>query len=185
MPPEPQSRPDRILALCAIIGAVLAIAVWIPLDTASGLVETVRRQVRVGDALGPTVAAACILGGGVLLLVRGGAGTPPIAPRNMAFLALLLGLFAVSIGLMRWTGPAAVALLGGEVETYRNLRDTAPWKYLGFLAGGGVMVFAMIARAERRVSWRAALIAALACLALVALYDLPFDDLLLPPNGDV
>lgn len=185
MSPDSRSRADRALALCAILGALLAIAVWIPLDTDGGLVETVRRQVRVGDALGPTVAAAFVLAGGVILLTGGGAPTRRIEPRNLAFLALLLALFALSIGLMRWTGAAAVALFGSDGDTYRNLRDTAPWKYAGFLLGGGVMVFAMIARAERRMTLRAALVAALACIALVALYDLPFDDLLLPPNGDV
>jgi len=47
------------------------------------------------------------------------------------------------------------------------------------------MVFALIALTERRCTWRAALIAAVAPALIALCYDAPFDDLLLPPNGDV
>ena len=180
-----RNRADIGLAVAAVLAAVIAIFVWIPADSDSGLVETVRRQMRVGDALGPTVAAGFILLGGLMVLLRPTGSAARIRPDNLLFLAVLLLGFAVCIALMRWTGPATVAIFGAEDTTYRNLRDTVPWKYLGFVLGGGLMVFAMIARGERRVSLRAAVLALLACLALVAVYDLPFDDLLLPPNGDV
>jgi len=185
MASKPRNRADLALATLAIISALVAIFLWIPADSASGLIETVRRQTRVGDALGPTVAASFIVLGGVLTLARPGRSTACLIGRNLVFLAILLSLFAVCIALMRWGGPMAVSVFAAEGTEYRVLRDTAPWKYIGFIAGGGLLVFAMIARGDRRLYWRAALIAILACLALIAVYDLPFDDLLLPPNGDV
>ena len=100
----------------------------------------------MGDALGPTVAAGFILLGGLMVLLRPAGSAARIRPDNLLFLAVLLLGFAVCIALMRWTGPAAVAIFAAEDATYRNLRDTVPWKYLGFGLGGGLMVFAMIAR---------------------------------------
>ncbi len=46
------------------------------------------------------------------------------------------------------------------------------------------MVFGLISLVEHRLSWRRAGAALLAVAALIVVYDLPFDDLLLPPNGD-
>lgn len=180
-----RNRADLCLALCAILGALLAIFLWIPADSGSGLIETVRRQTRVGDALGPTVAASFILFGGVLILLRPATSSARLLGENIAYILALLVGFAVCIALMRWTAPLFVQMTYGIEADYRPLRDTAPWKYLGFAAGGWTMVFGMIAIAERRTSWRAAIIAAGAVLGLIAIYDLPFDDLLLPPNGDV
>jgi hypothetical protein len=72
-----------------------------------------------------------------------------------------------------------------DPRSYRDLRDTLPWKYIGFLLGSTGLITTCIAAIETRFSWRALLIALVATTALMALYDLPFDDLLLPPNGDV
>jgi len=53
------------------------------------------------------------------------------------------------------------------------------------VAGGGdTLVAGVIGLGERRASPRALLWGALAVIGLIALFDLPFDDLLLPPNGD-
>ena len=86
---------------------------------------------------------------------------------------------------MRWTGPAAVALFGPEGVGYRALRDTVPWKLIGFLCGGTVMILGPIVLVERRLRWQAVAVAVVATVAMIVIYDLPFDDLLLPPNGDV
>ena len=66
----------------------------------------------------------------------------------------------------------------------RQLRDTVPYKYLGYLAGGIVMVGGIVAVVEQRLARSAAAAAVLAVLVHIVLYDLPFDDVLLPPNGD-
>ena len=65
---------------------------------------------------------------------------------------------------MIWTGPLAVALFGVD-DSYRNLRDTAPWKYLGFILGGVGLVAALISLVEHRVTLRAALLGTSATLS--------------------
>ena len=95
---------------------------------------------------------------------------------------LVLGLV-----LMVFTGPVVVESingLGGEIGTYRQLRDTVPYKYLGFAAGGFVLVFGAIRVVENRFSMAAAGVAIGAVVVLGFIYDVPFDNLLLPPNGD-
>lgn len=106
----------------------------------------------------------------------------------IAFTALLVAVICVSLVVMRYAGPAAVYLVntvqGGELE-YRLLRDTAPWKYIGFFLGGTMMISGIIMLVEGRVSTKALAAAILAVIVMIIIYDVPFDDLLLPPNGDV
>ena len=71
---------------------------------------------------------------------------------------------------------------GGE---YRLLRDTAPWKYLGFVVGGTFMIFTLMSLADGRLRLMRLAMALLVTVIMALLYDLPFDDLQLPPNGDV
>ena len=89
---------------------------------------------------------------------------------------------------MLFVGPLAVlvfSLLSGAEQEYRLLRDTVPWKYLGFIAGGTLAVTTTVSLLEGRFTLRALLVGLVAVAAMIAIYDLPFDDLLLPPNGDV
>ncbi len=55
----------------------------------------------------------------------------------------------------------------------------------GFGFGGFGMVAALVAYVEGRFSWRATAAGCVAVLLIIAIYDLPFEDLILPPNGDV
>ena len=102
---------------------------------------------------------------------------------NLGYLAALGLCLLVSMALMRWAGPALVEAIT-DTE-YRPLRDTAPWKYVGFVMGGTTMILSLIVLVERRLRWSRVLIALAVTLFLAAFYDLPFEDLLLPPNGDV
>jgi hypothetical protein len=89
--------------------------------------------------------------------------------------------------LMVYTGPLVVEAInafGGEIGTYRQLKAAFPYKYLGYLVGGFVIAFGVIGVVENKATQSAAWIAALAVLALILLYDVPFDNILLPPNGD-
>ena len=77
-----------------------------------------------------------------------------------------------------------MAISGLDLE-YRLLRDMIGIKHTGFLIGGVIMVGGMIAVVEGRPSRRALIIGLIWSLVLILVYDLPFEDLLLPPNGDV
>ena len=184
------ARTNLIIGAAAVVVALLLALVWIPLDTDTGLIEKVRRRVVIGDALAPSVAAAFLLLGGALLALREGRAPDQAAPgwRSLLFIGQVVAALALSIALMRFAGLAAVEIanaLDGEAREYRLLRDTTPWKHIGFFLGGAVLIASLIALVEGRFSRRGAVLGALATLAMIAIYDLPFEDLLLPPNGDV
>lgn len=174
--------PDRILGLICIACALLLIFLWIPLDVETGYVEKQRRSLILGDSLAPTVAGAIIFLGGLILLFKPDADTKSLIRENFSWLVLLLLIMAVSMVLVRYSGPLIATL---NAEDYRALRDTLPWKYIGYLLGGSTMIFTLMTLVDRRFSWLRLLIAVLATLLIALFYDLPFDDLLLPPNGDV
>ena len=181
------------LGVAAVVAAfaLLTLGVWIPADVETGVVETFRRRVVIGDAMAPTAAAIGMIAAAALLAVSAvlGPRLGRAAPdrQSVLFAVRLAAAIAAGLVLMTHTGPLAVDLvnaLGGAVGSYRELRDTAPYKYLGYLVGGTVLVAGAIAVVEQRLTRGAALAGVVATVALMLLYDLPFDDLLLPPNGD-
>jgi len=180
------SRSNLILGLVFVAFAALVAFVWVPLDVETGLIEKVRRRVVIGDALAPTVAAFFIGMGGLVLILseRKVPDQPRLRMSNLSFICVQLAILVTGFAIMLYAGPIAVALSDGEVE-YRLLRDTAPWKYIGYSLGGIFIVAGLISQAEGRLTGRSVLIAACVVLALIAIYDLPFENLLLPPNGDV
>ena len=175
---------NAVLGLACILFALAIAFLWVPLDTDTWLVERSRGRFTVGDSLAPTLAAVFIFVAGLMLLreVRGSAERPTL--ENLRFIGAMIAFGVLSLLAMRWAGPAAVALFATG-EEYRLLRDTVPWKYIGFALGGGALVFAMIAFVEERLSWLALLVALMAVAGIILLYDVPFEDVLLPPNGDV
>lgn len=220
----PTDKLNRWLGILALLLCCAIVFVWIPLDVETGIIEKVRRQVRLGDAFAPTLAALLIGLGGILLLLqqqirqpknsdssdekstsstRSGSdsrNTPvvknePVAKKPYESVRLLqrsdflhaliiLLLASLSILLMRYVGPMVLYFFDANAE-YRLLRDTAPWKYIGFTVGAIFMVVTLIAYTEKRIRTIHFLIALVVVLLLIVFYDLPFDDLLLPPNGDV
>ncbi|WP_299292900.1 hypothetical protein [uncultured Tateyamaria sp.] len=180
----------RALGLICASFAVLCITVWIPLDTDTGLIEKVRRRVEIGDALAPTVAAVFVLMGGLLLaLAPGPTEAEDRAPwrGTLGFGVAMLAMIVAGFAVMLVAGPMALALadtVQGSAREYRLLRADTPWKYIGFVLGGVIAISGPICLAERAVTIRALLIGAGAVAGMIALFDLPFDDLLLPPNGD-
>ena len=93
---------------------------------------------------------------------------------------------AASLALMFWSGAVAHAVFGAASEDvgYRQVRDAVPWKYLGYLIGGFTMVFATTCIIEGKVTARRALTSLVTVLLFIAIFDGPFDNILLPPNGD-
>lgn len=172
---------DTWLALFFLAAALLTVVVWVPLDTGTGLIEKVRRSVTIGDALGPTVAGVVVALGAGLLWLRPGTNKT-LTRENLIWMLSLLALFAVAMTAMRYAGPLAASGMEGG---YRPLRATAPWHYIGYLLGGTVMIGGLAGLAQRKLSARDFAIGFAASLVIALLYDLPFDDLVLPPNGDV
>ncbi len=181
---------DLILGLCCLIFATLVLFVWIPLDVESGVIEKVRRRLEIGDSLAPSVAALFVFVGGFILITqkREASDQRVLLSGNYKYLSILITVLAISLILMRYAGPLTIALVNltqNESLEYRLLRDTVAWKYIGFFLGGSLMVSGMISQIEGKLSWRSLSIAVLAVIAMILIFDVPFEDLLLPPNGDV
>lgn len=172
---------DRWLALFFLAFSVLIVFIWIPLDTETGLVEKVRRKFVIGDALAPTIAGAIITLGSILTWFKP-VKDHTITCKNVIWTLQLLAIFMISLMFMRYAGPVVAMFFEGD---YRPLRTTPPWSYIGFLVGGTVMIGGLVSIASRHVSTRGFMIGFVTSLIIALLYDIPFDDLLLPPNGDV
>ena len=177
-------HPNTLLGLFLLAAALVILFLWLPFDTETGLYEIRRRRATIGDALAPAFGASLLALAAVLLLIGTKTDDAARLTRDqVVFLGAIIGLVAVAMLLMRWTGPMAASLAGAE--EYRLLRDTVPWKYFGFALGGFILVTGLAALVERRVTRGAVLAGLFAVGLIIAIYDLPFDDLLLPPNGDV
>lgn len=184
---------EIVLALVVLGLAVLALLVWIPFDSETPPIYTFRRQTYIGDAMLPMIAAAGIaLCSLIHLLINLRRKPAPFAESpfdrlTIAFFMQLAAIIVVALLLMFWAGPAALSLFGlsgEEALTYRQMRSSLPWKYVGFVMGGFVLVFGIISLVEGRFRWKRALVAIVAVAALILIFDVPFDVLLLPPNGD-
>ncbi|HIF59843.1 MAG TPA: hypothetical protein EYQ26_10215 [Rhodospirillales bacterium] len=106
--------------------------------------------------------------------------------QSFVFLARLVIVVSIGLVLMVYLGPMVVDLintLGGEIGSYRNLRATYPYKLIGYVFGGFVLIFGIISVVENRFSMNGALVSIIAVVVITMLYELPFDNLLLPPNG--
>ena len=182
---------DLVLAVVMAAFAVLTLAVWIPADIETGIIETFRRQTFLGDAFIPVLAAGGVLVSSAILIIGHFFRPPADAPQpsrldgeGIGFLAILAGIVAVSLVLIFYAGPVAVSLFADEDSTYRLLRETPPYKYVGFVLGGFTMIFGAISMIEGKILAKRAIAALVGVGVLLLVFDVPFDKLLLPPNGD-
>ena len=175
---------DAALGALVLLFGVFVVLAWAPLDSETGLVEKVRGRWALGDALAPTMAGALLIVAGAGLLAGALRRPTPrsLHPSNLGFLAAFVTCTGLALVVMRFAGPLAAELTVGD---YRPLRDEIPWKYIGFVTGGGLLIFSLNALVERRLRIGRLALAIAIALALAIAYDLPFEDLLLPPNGDV
>ena len=181
--------------------AVAALSWWFPHDIKGGFIEASVGGRRVpGDAFFPVllaVALAVLAAVQVLLALLGrGARAPArdadpdagrLTARDMRFLASFHVVVLSGLALMYGLGPAAVAAakaLGLTDLDYRQLADTAPWKYLGYLAGGFVMTAGLIVYSEGRLRRRALVTVVIVLVCAVLLFDVALTNVLLPPNAD-
>ncbi|MEM8730912.1 MAG: hypothetical protein AAGF79_13450 [Pseudomonadota bacterium] len=175
---------NAVLGLACIALALVVIFLWVPLDTDTWLVERARGRNTVGDSLAPTLAGVFILVAGLMLLREERLKDERPSLENLTFIGAMCLFGIIALVAMRWAGPLAVSLFA-QGEEYRLLRDTLPWKYIGFATGGGFLVLSMVAFIEERVSILGVFVAILSVVLIILLYDVPFEDVLLPPNGDV
>ncbi|MGI9382905.1 MAG: hypothetical protein ACR2PO_07105 [Methyloligellaceae bacterium] len=177
--------------------ALLALLVWFPNDIKGGFVETNHAgKLEPGDAFFPglLVTGILVLSGCQLLSAILNRRQPPsgqadgkLSRDNLIFLILFHGIVATGLVLMFWLGPITTAIVnalsGGDV-TYRQLVDTAPYKYVGYLAGALLITASLIAWAEGRLR-PGALLTVLAVLAAsILVFDVLLTNVQLPPNAD-
>tara|TARA_R110000796_G_scaffold67892_6_gene155804 strand:+ start:5487 stop:6047 length:561 start_codon:yes stop_codon:yes gene_type:complete len=184
------TRPNLIRDLCVAgfgLGlALVLLLIWIRLDVETGLIEEWRRTIRIGDALLPTIGATGLLLSALWIAIAA-LRHPDIEPAitfSATFFWIVLAVHLVSFVLMFWTGPLLVRLFAADGATYRLLLDTVPWKYAGFVAGGTFMIFALKSLIERKTTFNSLWIAFVATAVIALCYDVPFDNMQLPPNGD-
>ena len=183
-------KSNLVLGLTFILLALLLARVWVPLDIETAYFEKERRQIVIGDSLAPTLAAFFVFFGGALILIfeRKKSDQRGLSLANLRFSAIIVLIVLISFALMRWAGPFVVwfaNLYLVDDLSYRLLRDTVPWKFIGFFLGGGFMIVSLISLVLGKFTSKAVLIAVVAIIVMIVIYDLPFEDLLLPPNGDV
>lgn len=184
------SRTARILlGAAAVAVALLLWLVVIPAGAPGELIEVVRRRARIGDAAMPALAALFIaLGGGVLVFERGG---PPILRTVPVWPTLFAAVVAAASLAFLYVGDALVALMRNvrpDLAEFRSLRTTLPWAWAPFVIGGAIVVAPLVIASEglhvRR--WLAAFAyGAVVALAIAAFLTLPFEDVLIPPQGDL
>jgi len=182
------------LAIFFSLASLLTLFVWIPLDIETGVIETFRRRVTIGDAMAPTIMAVAILVVsvvmGILTVFQPAENSSDVKEdldkQSFVFLARLVIVVSIGLVLMVYLGPMVVDLintLGGEIGSYRNLRASYPYKLIGYVFGGFVLIFGIISVVENRFSMNGALVSIIAVVVITMLYEVPFDNLLLPPNG--
>ena len=184
------------LAVFLIIASIITLFIWIPNDIETGVIEIFRHRVTIGDAMAPTMVATGILIVSVFLgisaIISGARSSNAIQEnvldrQSFIFLFKMIMVITLGLTLMFYIGPLFVEIsnvLTGEASSYRYLKASFPYKYIGYLVGGFILVFGIIRIIENKFSASAAWITILTVLLLMILYDVPFDNLLLPPNGD-
>ena len=181
---EPAMDVRRWIALVTLVLGGLALFVWIPLDSDGGMFERVRRRTVTGDGFAPSLAAAILVLSALILAFERQAEKIRLTTAGLRHIFTIVALLAVSGLVMLWLGPLSLLIIDRSPAEYRLLRDDVPFKYIGYLAGGSFLVGALICHVEQRLHWFPFVIGAVGTLALAAIHDLPFNDLLLPPNGD-
>lgn len=178
----------------AFAAAVLSLLVWFPNDINGGFIEINQiGKPEPGDAFFPVILAALLLvlsAGQVFGAILGHRPQAPpdrLTPENLKFLFVFYAIIGVGLTVMYWLGPLVVDALraiGTIDHTYRQLTDTAPYKYLGYVVGGFIMTLGLIIRAEGILRPRAVLTVVIVQASLILILDILLHNIQLPPNAD-
>jgi hypothetical protein len=180
-----------------LTAALLALFVWFPNDIVGGFIEqNYAGKSEPGDAFFPFLLASALLVLSAVQLLGAlvqranrdrDAGIGKLTPANLKFLLLFYAIVVTGLTVMYWLGPLtteALRAFGFIDQTYRQLVDTAPYKYLGYLAGGFLMTFGLITWAEGKVRPRAVFTVILVLAVSVLIFDILLNNIQLPPNAD-
>lgn len=177
------------IGLFGLALAIVAVTVWFPYDIAGSFMETtLTGRVQPGDAFYPTVLAVLL---GLLGLIQmfsglrkaGNRGATGLTLENLHYLLVLCALLGISALLCYGLAPWLAETLNGG-RAYRLLRDTAPWKFLGFGLAAPALIWPMVVLSERRVSLRGAIFVAVFVTILLVVFGMALPDTFLPPNAE-
>jgi hypothetical protein len=182
-------RLNTLLGFCVLVIALLGLFVWLPLDIETGLVEKVRNRYVIGDTFGPVVALFLIISSSItLIVVEQNSKTVFINKLILKALLAYIMIFFVSLLIMRFLGPIFISIINIlvlEDLNYRDLRDMQPVKYIGFVIGGTSMMILLSYFMDGALSRKRIKIFIAVAIIMALFFDIPFEDVLLPPNGDV
>lgn len=179
------------------IGALLAIFVWFPNDIRSGFfyVNAIGKT-EPGDAFFPIILATTLaILSGIQLYISlfhksssaSSEPCPAITVSNFKFLLTFGAICVLGLSIMYSLGPVTVwvmrefSLIDAE---YRNLTDTAPFKYIGYVVGGFLMTVTLIAWTEGRVRKPAVISVLTVLVVAIIIFDKLLTNVLLPPNAE-
>ena len=174
--------------------ALLSLFVWFPNDIKGGFIDINQiGKPEPGDAFFPIILASMLLALGAGQFLFATFGKKPQTPSgrltfdNFKFLLGFYAIVAAGLAIIYWLGPLVVDMLraAGLIEaTYRQLTDTVPYKYLGYVTGSFVMTLGLIVWAEGRLRLRAVVTVVLVIAALILVLDILLYNIQLPPNAD-
>lgn len=177
-----------------LAAALLSLFVWFPNDIRGGFIEINQiGKPEPGDAFFPIILACMLLVLGASQLLGAVFGRQPPTPSsrlttdNLNFLFVFYAIIVVGLTVMYWLGPLVVDALraaGAIDHTYRQLVDTAPYKYLGYVVGGFIMTLGLIFQAEGRIREHAVLTVVVVLASLILILDILLYNIQLPPNAD-
>ena len=178
----------------ALVAALLTLLVWIPGDIKGGFIENNQMgKPEPGDAFFPIILTGLmlVLSAGQLLSAlfnhRPQPASSALTPGNLKFLGLFYAIVFAGLTIMYWLGPVVVETLraAGLIDnTYRQLVDTPPYKYLGYVAGGFLMTTGLIIWDEGSMRPRSMLTVVIVLACLILLLDIALHNIQLPPNAD-
>ena len=185
---------DIGFGVVVLIAALLTLLVWIPIDIKGGFIEINQiGKPEPGDAFFPIILTSLLLVLSIGQLVGALFSRKPkpasgrLTPDNLKFLFLFYAVVLTGLTVMYWLGPLAVETLraAGIIDnTYRQLVDTAPYKYLGYVTGGFGMTMALIIWAEGKIRLRSVLTVVIVLALIILLLDIILHNIQLPPNAD-
>ncbi len=181
-------RSDRWVGLFFLVLSLVVAVIWVPFDSETWLIDKVRRRYIIGDGLAPTVAAVLMALSALSLFLKPRSGEHHLDLDAGKALGVFIGAIVFSLLLMRLTGPSimgAIDIITVQDWSYRPLRATFPFRYMGFLLGGTVMIAGLGWFMDGKISRRVIIRSLLITFAVAACFDLPFEDIILPPNGDM